>query len=81
MLSMNGSSTMNGGDKPADGVKLANGAAVSVEPRSTKLLERSKQKAIVKQLTKQADQQVLLPPRFFLFFLCVRERSIVHVVD
>lgn len=42
----------------SSGVQLANGAPVGVEPRSSKPLERSKQRVIVKQLMKQADQQV-----------------------
>lgn len=56
---LNGTAKANGSVKSVpDAVKLTNGAPVGVEPRSTKLLEKSKQRAIVKQLSKQADQQV-----------------------
>lgn len=56
---LNGTTKANGSVKSVLGaVKLANGASVGVEPRSTKLLEKSKQRAIVRQLSKQADEQV-----------------------
>uniref|UniRef100_K3WVW9 Ubiquitin carboxyl-terminal hydrolase n=1 Tax=Globisporangium ultimum (strain ATCC 200006 / CBS 805.95 / DAOM BR144) TaxID=431595 RepID=K3WVW9_GLOUD len=58
---MNGAAAKNGS---VNGVTLpngavakpANGTVAGVDPRSTKLPDKSKQKAIVKQLTKQADQ-------------------------
>jgi hypothetical protein len=61
---MNGAAAKNGS---VNGVTLpngavakpANGTVAGVDPRSTKLPDKSKQKAIVKQLTKQADQLVM----------------------